>query len=330
MDLTRPLRTSRLRRPAGRLGLPGLCCLCILAAAPAALAAAPGDAVYSVTFDVSWSAQTHPDMFPANAHFSGLVGGTHNAAVQFWTPGTLASLGIKRMAEWGQQTTLAGEVQAAVTAGTAGSVLLGPAIATLPGSATMQFTATPAHPLVTLVTMIAPSPDWFVGVMGLDLRPGGQWADEVSVVLYPWDAGTDSGPTYASPDQPTVPPVPLAAINSAPFTPGEPIGTFTFRLESVASVPVAPVLTSSAYPNPFNPRVTIAWRAPEGQSVRVTVFDAFGRRIREVYNQDSAPERGRAEWDGRDELGRAVAAGSYVYVVEAGEQKTGGRLTLVK
>lgn len=326
MDLTRPLRTRILAIvPLDRLAM-----LACLALGATTVAAEPGDAVYSVTFDVSWSATTHPDMFPANAHFSGLVGGTHNGGVQFWTPGTLASLGIKRMAEWGQQTTLAGEVEAAVTAGTAGSVLLGPAIATLPGSATMQFTATPAHPLVTLVTMIAPSPDWFVGVMGLDLRPGGQWAEEVTAVLYPWDAGTDSGVSYGSPDLPTVPPVPLYAINSAPFSPGEPIGTFTFRLESVANVPAAPELASSAYPNPFNPRVTIAWRAPAGQDVRVTVFDAFGRRVREVYRETGAPERGKAEWDGRDELGRSVAAGSYVYVVEAGQQKTGGRLTLVK
>lgn len=91
-----------------------------LAAFPVAQAVAdPGDATYEVTFDVSWSAATHPVMFPSNAHFSGLVGGTHSPAVQFWTPGTLASLGIKRMAEWGQQTTLAGEVQAAIGAGTA-------------------------------------------------------------------------------------------------------------------------------------------------------------------------------------------------------------------
>ncbi|MBK8164926.1 MAG: spondin domain-containing protein [bacterium] len=320
MNLTRPLRALACTT------LTGLALL----ATPGPTTAAPGDATYSVTFDVSWSAETHPDMFPPSAHFSGLVGGTHNTAVQFWTPGTLASLGIKRMAEWGQQATLAGEVQAAITAGTAGGVLLGPAIATLPGSTSMPFTATPAHPLVTLVTMIAPSPDWFVGVMGLDLRPGGQWVDELTVVLFPWDAGTDSGATYTAGDQPTVPPVPLFAINSAPFTPGEPIGTFTFRLEAVASVPQAAVLTSSAYPNPFNPRVTIAWRAPVGSHVRVTIYDAFGRRVREIYDQDGAPERGKAEWDGRDELGRAVAAGSYVYVVEADQEKTGGRLTLVK
>lgn len=303
-------------------------CLSLFLAQSAA--AAPGDATYEVTFDVSWSAATHPQDFPNNAHFSGLVGGTHGAAVQFWTPGEQASLGIQRMAEWGQQTTLAGEVQDAVTAGTAGSVILGPAIPSLPASAMATFTATPDFPLVTLTTMIAPSPDWFVGVAGLDLRPGGAWVDELSVVLYPWDAGTDSGPTYASGDAPTTPHVPIFAITGVPFTPGEPIGTFTFRLQSVAAVPPAVALTTRAYPNPFNPRVTIDWSAPADRDVRVAVFDAAGRLVREVWRGRSAADIGQAVWDGRDGTGRTVAAGSYVYVVEAGGQRSGGRLTLVK
>ena len=33
-------------------------------------------------------------------------------------------------------------------------------------TATVDFTVTTAHPLVTLLTMVAPSPDWFVGVSG--------------------------------------------------------------------------------------------------------------------------------------------------------------------
>ena len=39
---------------------------------------AGGDARYRVTFQATWSAETHPTNFPANPHFSGLVGATHN------------------------------------------------------------------------------------------------------------------------------------------------------------------------------------------------------------------------------------------------------------
>lgn len=45
--------------------------------------------------------------------------------------------------------------------------------------------------------MLDPSPDWFVGISGLELcQQNCTWADYKVVELYPWDAGTDSGPTY--------------------------------------------------------------------------------------------------------------------------------------
>lgn len=62
------------------------------------------------------------------------------------------------------------------------------------------------HHLVSLVSMIDPSPDWIVGVSGLELCLANcSWIDQKTLNLYPWDAGTDSGPTYTSPDQPTHP-----------------------------------------------------------------------------------------------------------------------------
>ena len=42
------------------------------------------------------------------------------------------------------------------------------------------------HPLVTLVTMVAPSPDWFVGVSAMALFENGQWIPTREVLLVPW------------------------------------------------------------------------------------------------------------------------------------------------
>src|SRR6184192_2093621 len=41
-------------------------------------------AQYQVVFDATWSQATHPTNWPANAHWSGLVGGTHNENVHFF------------------------------------------------------------------------------------------------------------------------------------------------------------------------------------------------------------------------------------------------------
>jgi hypothetical protein len=68
--------------------------------------------------------------------------------------------------------------------------------------------------------MLAPSPDWFFGVSALDLCEGGRWAAERTVELFAYDAGTDSGPSYKSPDADTQPREPIRRIETPPFRVG--------------------------------------------------------------------------------------------------------------
>jgi len=195
---------------------------------PATGGAATPTARYEVRFDATWSAASHPISFPANAHWSSLIGGTHDASVHFWNAGELATQGIQDMAERGLTSPLDLEVEAAITTGHAGEVIRGGGIAVSPGTVATTFEVTQSFPLVTLVTMIAPSPDWFVGVSSLSLLQGDEWIGLVHVPLFAWDAGTDSGTSYTSPNQPTNPHVPIAPNGAAPFANGTPLGIFTF------------------------------------------------------------------------------------------------------
>jgi hypothetical protein len=191
---------------------------------------APTSARYTVVFDSTWSATSHPVDFPASAHYSGLIGATHAASVSFWTEGGLASEGIRRMAERGSKQPLDDEVNRAIGRGDAEYLLSGPDLRTSPGSTNLVFEISQAFPLVTLVTMVAPSPDWFVGVSGLPLFQDGRWIDEVRVDLFGFDAGTDSGITYTAPDHETTPRQPIARL-TYPLTssgPAKPLGTLTF------------------------------------------------------------------------------------------------------
>ena len=52
------------------------------------------------------------------------------------------------------------------------------------------------YSMVSLITMIAPSPDWFVGVDSYDLCGMNGWIEKVTMDLLPWDAGTEDGLTY--------------------------------------------------------------------------------------------------------------------------------------
>jgi len=188
-------------------------------------------ATYKVTFDATWSEATHPDDFPPNPHFSPLIGASHNSNVKFWEVGGLASPGIKNMAETGAIKPFDMEINKEILKRNAFKLISGSGVPTSPGSTSVEFMVSENYPLVTLVTMIAPSPDWFVGVNSLNLMENGSFVDEKIVVLYAYDAGTDSGSTYTSPDYPTDPPEEIFLIEGYPFYYGDelvPLGTFTF------------------------------------------------------------------------------------------------------
>ncbi len=72
-------------------------------------------------------------------------------------------------------------------------------------------------------------------------------------------------------------------------------------------------------PNPFNPTTTILFETQHSQSVRLSVRNVTGQLVRTLV--DSRAEAGRhvAVWDGRDDLGRAVSSGVYLYCLTGTE-----------
>uniref|UniRef100_A0A8B9RC50 Spondin 2a, extracellular matrix protein n=1 Tax=Astyanax mexicanus TaxID=7994 RepID=A0A8B9RC50_ASTMX len=81
-------------------------------------------------------------------------------------------------------------------------------------------------PQLSLLVKVIPSPDWFVGVDSLNLCEGGQWKQEVTFDLHPFDAGTDSGFTFSSPNFPTMPPENITMITSQ--KPNHPANSFYY------------------------------------------------------------------------------------------------------
>lgn len=63
----------------------------------------------------------------------------------------------------------------------------------------------PLYLQLSFIVRIVPSPDWFVGVDSFDLCDGDHWKENVSLELFPYDAGTDSGFTFSSPNFETIP-----------------------------------------------------------------------------------------------------------------------------
>ncbi|MEP0548847.1 MAG: spondin domain-containing protein [Rhodothermales bacterium] len=288
----------------------------------APLAVAQSTATYRVTFESTWSAATHPDGFPPDPHFSGLIGAAHDATATLWENGGIASDGIEQMAETGSKTLLRNEVEALLAQDRALAVVSGGGIGLSPGAVTLTFDVTEDHSLVSLVTMLAPSPDWFVGVSGLDLFDDGAWLPERAVDLFVYDAGTDSGPTYTSPNQDTDPPEPITRIVDAPFATNGTVGTFTFTLLNVTgsedAAPATAFALAAPTPNPAVTRTTLRLQLGTAQPVRVEVFDLLGRRVATLHDGVLAPGSHPFDLDVR-----ALPSGIYFARVQgAGTQAT--------
>ncbi|XP_006893709.1 PREDICTED: spondin-2-like [Elephantulus edwardii] len=119
-----------------------------------------------------------------------------------------------------------------------------------------NITNSPAyHPCpgsVSFVVRIVPSPDWFVGVDSLDLCEGGHWKDHISVDLFPYDAGTDSGFTFSSPNFATIPQGPVTEITSS--SPSHPANSFYYpRLKSLPPIARVTLVRRRHSPRAFVP-----------------------------------------------------------------------------
>jgi len=282
-------------------------------------------ATYELRFESEWSASTHPSNFPSSAHFSGLIGTTHNATVSFWGQAQLASAGIKSMAETGSKSSLNTFFNASDAEGISDIRIDGPGLSTSPSSVTISFQVNSSHPLLTLVSMIAPSPDWFVGVSSYPLMAFGTWRQHIEIDLFAWDAGTDSGTSYTSGNVATQPPAGVSMLTDGPFLVGgntPRMGRFILDLLSVTGtapveVPQGTGILVDVFPNPFSDRVSISYSMLLNQHVELAVYDLTGRLI-ETFVSD-AREAGNHQFTWTP---RGIAKGSLVLRLSSGSDVT--------
>ena len=191
-----------------------------------------GGARYKVTFDATWSAQSHPTDFPSNAHFSGLIGMTHATDTSLFYINTPASAGIKDMAEIGAKANLIAEIQQIINSGKGEFIISGSGIAQSPNMVSIEFDINISHPVVSITSMIAPSPDWFIAIHNLSLYQDGKWVDALTRTVNSYDAGTDNGTTFLSPNHAAHPADNVTALIAPPLGVDgvvAPLGTMTFE-----------------------------------------------------------------------------------------------------
>uniref|UniRef100_A0A667ZSC9 Spondin 2a, extracellular matrix protein n=1 Tax=Myripristis murdjan TaxID=586833 RepID=A0A667ZSC9_9TELE len=200
--------------------------------------AARGPASYILVFTGHWSPQTFPKQYPLfrpPAQWSKLIAVTHNGQFRLWEEGAPASAGVQRFAELGVTVELVKEAKEARKRRAVGAMYRTAGIPNGIGHSSTELLMQPRSSLLSMMVKVIPSPDWFVGVDSLNLCEGGQWKQEVTLDLQPYDAGTDSGFTFSSPNFPTNPPENITRITSQ--MPNHPANSFYYpRLQELPPI----------------------------------------------------------------------------------------------
>ncbi len=87
------------------------------------------------------------------------------------------------------------------------------------------------------------------------------------------------------------------------------------------------------YPNPFNPITNILFAVKSDQDpVRTTirVYNLLGERVRTLLDEPKKPGNYQIIWDGKDEDGKEVSSGIYLYTLEAGNYRQTKKMILMK
>ena len=84
------------------------------------------------------------------------------------------------------------------------------------------------------------------------------------------------------------------------------------------------------FPNPFNPSTMIAFSLKEDADVSLVVYSILGNKVATVYSGRAGMGRHEFEWNGKNDSGRAVASGIYLYRLEVGVNSLTRKMLLLK
>jgi len=94
------------------------------------------------------------------------------------------------------------------------------------------------------------------------------------------------------------------------------------------------------YPNPFwsgatsrsagNPATIIRYQLPKITQVVLKIYNLFGQEVRTLVNARQPAGVNSVVWDGRDQSGKEVSSGIYIYRLQAGESIQSRKLSFVR
>ena len=115
---------------------------------------------------------------------------------------------------------------------------------------------------------------------------------------------------------------------------GKDKGPYSILFTGIPCEPIIqPKIDLINFPNPFNNYTNLSFKVPENyslQNVELSVYDINGVKIRQLLNQPLSSGNYSARWNAKDELGKSVNEGVYLFKLKIGNFECFGKGSLVK
>jgi len=83
------------------------------------------------------------------------------------------------------------------------------------------------------------------------------------------------------------------------------------------------------YPNPFNPATTIVFSLAKSTDIELTIHDVAGRQVRQLFSGTLDGGTYHLKFDGKNNDGRRLASGLYIYTLKSGTYKSSKKMILL-
>ena len=84
------------------------------------------------------------------------------------------------------------------------------------------------------------------------------------------------------------------------------------------------------FPNPFNSGTMIGFTLPDRGAATLTIYNLLGQRVARLVEGEGRAGVHSIHWDGRDDRGRDVAAGVYLYRLKSATHVQTRKLVLLR
>lgn len=101
-------------------------------------------------------------------------------------------------------------------------------------------------------------------------------------------------------------------------------------VETIKSTKPESYNLSQNYPNPFNPETKIEFAMKSNEQVRLVIYNILGQAVRTLVNQEMKAGTYSVTFNGRDDLGKQLASGIYMYSLETSNFKITKKMMLLK